>query len=1522
MTSGLVDGGSYTVQAWGNDGRIESASGSMSTKLAVNTSPPGAMTITCTGVTSGTWYTTRPASSTTCSFNGSASTVAFDWTLNNQPQKSLLANSSGNADNITVPIPTSGVVGISAHGKDIVNNITEPKAFGFGSGDAGLITPVDKDRTSSTISVEAQAPDGGSGVLARVQYRPSGNSSGSWTDATGVSTGAGGFWMGGTTSSGGAATTGPLIWDAEGESGISAPSVNDVRVCFTYPGVERCTPSRQVTVVPHAFGGSFPTQDAGPGRVALFTGEFELEESDIDVPAYSGSLSLARSHRTLGGATTITGGVFGPGWVADLAGPEAGSASAEVVDNTATDGSITLVDAGGESSTYVHDGGGKVAQATGVYMGDLEAGTVNEKLELTDSSGKFLTLTEEDQTKTVWKHLGSGKWVVEKVDEPGATATTTYAHDADGLVTGIFAPAPSGVTCTATTQDPGCRALLLTYTTATSPADKRVSQVDLRIYDPKPTATGEPGSGAGMTTTAVAKYAYDSAGVLTDEWDPRLDKDGTSLKTHYTYQSVGGKKMLETLTAPGEKPWRFAFDGNSRFSTAKRELPAGAGTGDATWTVAYDVGLSGTGLPDLRSTATTTWGQTVAPVGAVAVFAPDKTPSGTIPADGDWAYGSISYFNREGRTTNTASYGAGAWQVDSNVYDEQGNEIWSLDQGNRNIALASSGNTASLANSLASTTIYNADGTRVEQTYGPTRSVVLKDGTQIEARTKSETVYDDEAAAESVPVPGRPTPVTGAPPLNLVAEERESVIDAVGTVFDTQKTRNQYDPVVTGDGDGWTLGAPTRVTTAVGTAVESTTLTRFDTEGKVIESRTPQGVAAHNTSWADTRSTINTYYTVGTNSADSACGSKPEWAGMVCKTGPAGQPLSGKPIPVTRNLGFDALLNATKTTETSDTTTRTSTTAYDAAGRKKSESIAVTGADSGDQSVPDTTFSYTDDTGVLKSVTAGGSTMTTTYDSWGRALTQTDGTGNTATTTYDIVGRAKTFNDGKGAYTFTYDGTDAAGKDEHRGLITKVDVGLANGPSEFNVASNADGASYLTVYPNGIKATTSFDTAGAETALKYVSSGGDPLFAFSNTLDAESRVRFASSPGSSQAYSYDDRDRLTKVEDSVNGACTTRAYGFSLDSDRTSLATALPDVNGACTVTGADTALSTFDGADRLTSNTYDNLGRTRTVPKGETDQPAGGDLTAAYFANDMVAKLSQTVPDGASSIVKTKSFTLDAAQRLSETTDTTAAVNLHTITNHYSDGSDSPAWIEDKTRPDATTAWATTWSRNVVGPNGDLSMIQPSTGTAKIQITDIHGDIVATMDNTTTISGVSSYVESTEYGAPRNPAAKLGQRYEWLGAKQRSDESLGGFTLMGARLYNPTTGRFLSMDSVRGGNDNAYTYPVDPINQLDPEGLAQIYYIWTRWLRASKTWVIWRGRKIWVSYTNAFRYRKVATAVYRVRYRIEGTSWRAVKTEYGTQISLQVRYYQRTLWATWHGIVIRTWHSGWANLWDYVAKR
>ncbi|WP_460437183.1 RHS repeat-associated core domain-containing protein [Arthrobacter tecti] len=85
----------------------------------------------------------------------------------------------------------------------------------------------------------------------------------------------------------------------------------------------------------------------------------------------------------------------------------------------------------------------------------------------------------------------------------------------------------------------------------------------------------------------------------------------------------------------------------------------------------------------------------------------------------------------------------------------------------------------------------------------------------------------------------------------------------------------------------------------------------------------------------------------------------------------------------------------------------------------------------------------------------------------------------------------------------------------------------------------------------------------------------------------------------------------------------------------------------------------------------------------------------------------------------------------------------------------------------------------------------------------------------------MDSWANYDEYGNNTSTTPNTGlTTYAWHGAAQRALDN-SGLVLMGARLYNPTTGLFTSRDPITGGNTTSYTYPQDPINKSDTTGLA-----------------------------------------------------------------------------------------------------
>ena len=395
---------------------------------------------------------------------------------------------------------------------------------------------------------------------------------------------------------------------------------------------------------------------------------------------------------------------------------------------------------------------------------------------------------------------------------------------------------------------------------------------------------------------------------------------------------------------------------------------------------------------------------------------------------------------------------------------------------------------------LSEVSVYDAEGIDVLDSYGPMHPVVLADGSTVSARAHTHTDYDQNA------------PGTGGP-FRLPTTVTTTAQTPEGVDRDPDVTTTGYDPVVAGDGSGRELKTATTSTVDPGASphLNQVTTTRADLAGKVVETRPPGDPAG-----TGPTTTVTTYYTAG---GTGTCGAKPYWAGLVCQTGPKSQPATGNPLPVitTTYTVWDA---AKTVTETAATTARTTTTAFDSAGRPTGQSVAVSPTAAGGTAVPDT-IGYDPATGLTTTTNtvSGGSTtgsITLGYDTVGRqtTYTQRDGAGTVltaATITYDLASRVATRSDGKGTTSYAYE--TAA---ERRGLLTSTSD---TGAGAFTATYDPDGTTATVGYPGGLTATTGYDNTGNPTSLTYAKSGTTWL-TFTQVESGDGQIRRQTSPGS------------------------------------------------------------------------------------------------------------------------------------------------------------------------------------------------------------------------------------------------------------------------------------------------------------------------------------------------------------------------------------------------------------------------
>lgn len=247
----------------------------------------------------------------------------------------------------------------------------------------------------------------------------------------------------------------------------------------------------------------------------------------------------------------------------------------------------------------------------------------------------------------------------------------------------------------------------------------------------------------------------------------------------------------------------------------------------------------------------------------------------------------------------------------------------------------------------------------------------------------------------------------------------------------------------------------------------------------------------------------------------------------------------------------------------------------------------------------------------------------------------------------------------------------------------------------------------------------------------------------------------------------------------------------------------------------------TYDAASRLTTTgyVYDALGRTTTVPAGDA---GGKPLAATYYVNDLVRSL--TPENGVAT-----TWSLDPTQQRFRSWTQGSSTKV----NHFADDGDAPVWVAEG---------GSAWTRNIRGITGSLVAVQDSGGSVLLQLTNLRGAIIATATTDPNATGVVQTFDASGFGASRTETTR---RYGWLGGQLRPSDPTG-VVLMGVRLYNPSTGRFLQKDPVFGGSDNPYDYAGhDPVNNADLDGRVSVRKIYKAMKRLWQTMIDKDGRGV-----------------------------------------------------------------------------
>ena len=1475
-TKTLNNNETYTVWAVAAD-KYDTSSNSVSTTFKIDTSIPLPPVISCPDYPNNFSTTVVPGTNFNCTVTPNSASKASTLTITVNGDTSSYNETTN--EPVTLMLKASNIQhNLSAYTTLSNGLISDNASYVLTFGTVGVISPTKPVKTFNNVSLNAFAtPQAGAISNSYLKWRVFGDVS--WvqdptslpvTTQNSVKAVVDYPWDSTTAK----VTAAGVVLKPE------QTVLLQVQICFVYDyptNSTSCTGSSgiQVLRLGHAFGGNLPTTDAGPATVSLLSGEIQLSENDVNITTPAGSFNSDRVYYSQKLATTTNNDGFGTGWLNSFTATDTGLSDVSIIDGitkpiSGTDQTVKVQDQLGEVLTYQKSGSSYTPTDDQTELSGLQLNISTDALTLTlkDAGGTTTTFTNTTPTTTP-------TWVVSGVNETGSLFQTCYQNGADGLTKLIQKLQTNTTPCStllagnSLTAD--VRTMTITYATTTTASNNATStsnttglgdvqhlikNINYTAYNPT-TQT--------QTTTLQSSYQYQQLNgqpVLITATDNR---DNTT--TTYTYKTINtgttqnpnNWPQLTQIKQTGFAPYTFEYAADNKLThTLRGNADGSSGTViENSFVYNTPTGSLASSAPNLSLTNVNKWGQSKAPTFSAIIFGPQtpiQTPTNNTPIDANTLNsaqlktGSYIYTDTLGRVTNTASFGHDSWLYSATIFNNQGLPQAIFAPRDLNRLLTDIQTTPHLnPQDYATLNRYSkpttaAGNVNLLDSWSPTINQTIttqSDETLAGSwRIHTTNIYDTGAPNQNInPVTNKNYGMLTAQTNGWVSSEEVNLDSAatlptdiapISSVTNTYDPQNVVNSPIDSSGSGWFYGTPTRVETKdKNGATTSIGITYLNASGQATQTKGP--LSTDNEAVDDTaRSLYTVYYTAGFN-AVTDCQNKPAWVGLVCKQSTA-PPNTPTVHPVTTITAYTTDLQPQTVVESANlpggAQSRTTQNSYTTTGQINTTNITSSGLT--DNTAISTQISYQSNGlayQTTKTVSGVASNTHLSFDSWGRQTSFTNSLGESAYTTYKPYGDAgsgliATYQDPQNTIGYQYGGTDANGQTETRPQVTSMNIG----GDTYQAAYDNFGAITKQKAPNGLTQSFVYDDQGRLTGMNYGGTTTDTLgnpveqswYNFARTFNENSQLAIENKPTSgvdsanaTSTYNYDTKNRLTSATtvNDAGTACTTSSYTFDIVGNRTQKISSSGTSSNCATTT--QTKTTRYNAYSQITDTgyVYDGFGRNTFIPAANTPTGAS-DLTLSYNIVGQVTAING---------VTAGSYTYDPnGNNLTETTSTAGVTT--TTTKHYF-GSDTPSFTT------STTSGVVTTEKYGASLGSGLNSVTTTVNgvtTTNYVFTDLQGANFATTTkpatgNATPPAGINTY---DEFGNQTSNTQSIGtnQNYGWAGSAHRTTDK-NGLILLGARVYNPTTGQFTTTDPVPGGNENAYNYPNNPVNQNDFTG-------------------------------------------------------------------------------------------------------